>query len=696
MAYVDLITDETATNRYLIVMLPRRRLQGFSLVSGAVYSVPFSLGDVVSAKARGVALSAGTSSALSAGEYFHDVDAGLVYVRLSDDSSPNITWLVVEYEIHVATASAHWYRVPTDDTTRTVFFDEFVIQEPKIQQTMAEIASGYAPTQSSTMNLNNAEHWIEEHLSLSSFNGASILVYHWLGDLDVANIQLVMSGYMGKVSYSDDNCQISIVDRVDALTDEWRHEEGSSFVNLDDFPEADPQGVGKTIRRVFGIVDGFSPINVDYLAQDPTTSDNRVWLCVNGQSGLGEVVHTVPASPVSTTTRTYLTSTVGINVGDTLFLDGVTDYYVVVTAVDRSIVPFIEHDAIGAPLATGEAARRGFISRVTIVQDSVAYLAMYGRDYTVSTAMAGGCSGFTFSTSLEANLSMPKTLQATDRVIVRVYGPVNALTLDGPAFGGDDTRCGNMAAPAQMVLYTLKTILGFTDDDINAASFQQALLDSTAAIAMVIPSSASGKFPKTKDIILDVLKSALMRLSIASDGTWKLNALKPMGASVDAIDKTELIQNTFTVDYDYGDTASDVTVNYDAREASETADGINGGSRSVTVTSEAGTYLHEAKSTFSTDASLFYDEDASQLAARLSFLMGEPDMRVKFTAPTRFFVREISDEMLITREALPGFSFSLGVANTTENIILQVERSIDSTKLTLTDQKGVEDNAADW
>jgi hypothetical protein len=681
MAYADLLEDETVSSQYLMVLRPRRRVTTFTVVTGAIYSAPFDYGTVVKSWDGLTAMDEAASSALSPGEFFYDLTAQVLYVRLSGGGNPNTTWTTVAFELYCATIDAHTYRVPNDDTTAVVYFEPIIAKSPMIKQTTDGAEFGFSPVQTSNVTLINAEHVFERHMYDGSWNQAECLVYHWLGDLETANIKLVLNGLVLSYKLDPPRVELRVVDRIDLLSQEWATVGADAFFSTATFTEVDPNFVGKPIRMVYGRVDGHQPVNVDYLQDAPTTSDNRVWVTNTGQTGLAENTATVIASPTSTTTRTYMGSVVGFNVGDTVWLDKASDEYARVTAVGAN---YIDHTTISVACSTGNIVRRGFVGSVTIVQDNVEYVAHYGRDYTAGS-LAGGASGFTFSSSLETNLSMPETLRPVDRVWARVYGPTNITGL-----GTNDVRTGNMAHPAQVVFDALTRLLGVVSADIDTASFTAALTDQSSGVGIVVPqSSFDTTYPKYRDVFMQVLKSALGKLIIDADGLWSLLTVKPLGAVDYTIGDDEILRDSLQWDYSHEDLVSVVNVEYNRRELGITETG----SELVDVasaTSDVATYLHRTTDSKTERSAWIYEAEAQELANRLSFILGERRGTATLRTKNRFYATKLGNNIQIEREHMPGAVLSR------EHAVTQVEKGRTQVTLTLNDSKGIEDNAGGW
>jgi hypothetical protein len=434
VSYATNLTKEGINSQYLIVFKPRRLVSSWTLVSGTEYSAAFSYGEITLLYFNSVLQTKASDATLVDGTWYFDVDLNVLNVNFGVD--PATSDCVVVYELYFGTFDAHWYRDPVDSATRVVYYEPLITSSPTILSSSTDSLFGFLPSQSSSISISNATHILERHLYDSSFNNIDIDVYHYLDALTVDNMKFIFRGSCSAISYSDRAISFTIMDRNNIFDKEYRSNGDKSFYAKSMFPNLDPQREKRPIRTVYGVVDGFLPVNIGYKAEDPTTSDNRTWLCTATASQMGSVSSTVPASPSSTSTRTYLNTIAGFRVGDGIFIDNVgADDYALITAVNSTTVPYyVEHDPISNVAISTTTVNRYFISRIDINQRDIKYTALPGRDFTIYTDAVNNVSGFTFSSSLEANLSMAATLSPVDEVFCRVYGPKNDVTLGGSAY----------------------------------------------------------------------------------------------------------------------------------------------------------------------------------------------------------------------------------------------------------------------
>jgi len=148
-------------------MEPKRLITGWTLQGGAVYRAAFSaavpLGEVRTLKVNGVTYTLGTTTTPAAGEFFHDITAGFIYVRLLDDSDPSGAGksVIGFFERYFGTKTSQTWRVPTDDTTRVVDFEGLIQRSPKRKDSLKDVLFGFAPDQRTSITLINTDHNFE-------------------------------------------------------------------------------------------------------------------------------------------------------------------------------------------------------------------------------------------------------------------------------------------------------------------------------------------------------------------------------------------------------------------------------------------------------------------------------------------------------------------------------------------------------
>jgi hypothetical protein len=597
MAYADLLDNEGIKSQYLVVMKPRRVAQNWTLSSGTIYYTDFDYGTVVACVSNGTTLTESSDNTPASNEFYYDRTNMRLLVNVGAD--PTSAFIVATYEIYLGTFDAHWYRDPLSDTTDVVYYEPLIQRSPSVTSSSSDVLFGFLPVYTGQVVVSNLTQLLQKHMYDSSFSKADCYIYHYLDELTEDNIKLILKGIVTSFTVGDDSISFAINDRVDIFDQEYRNNQGNHFYSTADFPDCDPNYLGRPIRNVYGVVDGFVPVNISYVQNTPTTSDNRNWICIADDTNLGSVSTTVPASPASTTTRTYLTSADGFNVGDTVWLDSASgpgsDSFVNVEAVNKSGAHYIDHDvAAGGAAVTGSVAKRSFVGRVDFVKNGIVYNAKYGRDYT-ELIMGGGveAAGFTFVNNMETTIIGPSAtpLEVGDTVYARVYGHTNQVTLNAAPFGDESANTGNLAQGIPVLIDIMKNHMGIAESDIDITTFTALQSSVTDEVGFAIPAKATDSYPTYKQLVIDICKTLLLKFYTNGDIKWSASQLGPLGSVDKTIEDDEILNGSIEYAISYYDMVSAVLLQYAFREVNRAGNKSDAYS-THTVTSDETERLH--------------------------------------------------------------------------------------------------------
>lgn len=695
MSYSTLLSSEGIMSQYLVIIKPRYCLTDFTLISGTKYSKSFSLGQIIKLTSDGVLKTEATTSSLSDGQWYYDTDTSTLYLDIS--TAPSTKTIVITYEIYLGTFDSHWYRIPNDNTSREVYYEPLIKKSPSIALTISDALFGFMPSQSSTIVISNATHLLQEHIYASSFNNCDIDLWHWLDELSITNVNLIFKGLCGNITFSDSDLTISVIDRNQIFKNEYRHIVGDNFYGSSSFPNCDPNYLNRPIRKVFGYIENMLPVNIDYVNDSPTTSDNRTWIVTNDETNLGSVSTTVPASPACTTTRTYLTSTNGFRVGDSVWIDSITgsafDGFVYVTTVGAN---YIEHAAIGTLAAAGSTIKRNFVSNVKIFKNNILYSAIYGRDYTEYTDATNRVVGFTFTSTVESNLSIGSNLTPQDLIYCRVYGHKVTATLGGNPFGSNSTTTNSLTNGIVILYDFLKSYLGLSESEIDTSQFTSLESTITDEIGFALPYSRSNNFPYFSDIINRICQTLLLKIFLNADNKWTISQISPIGTPTKTIEDDEILINSYSHRFDYKDIISDVVVDYNKKEVSSRNEVAQDSYSSVNASSDIARYLHLIDKQKTFESFHFLESEAQILANRLCFIFSERLGIVELSTKNRFFNSLIGDEVTITRTRQSGYEYDADLDRSRNFSITSIQKSLNNINIELSDQKGIEDNQGSW
>jgi hypothetical protein len=684
MAYSTLVLSEGVSSEFLVVLNPSRKVTSWTDLGSNQHSNNFTLGYVGSVTIDGVAQTLIASSAVSSGEYYWDNANQLLYIYSTGTASD---FIVVTYELYYSTKGAHFPRIPTSAKSTTnvdVYFDPAVIKSASFKASLTDSLMGYLPSQSSNIIIGNPDHTLENHLYESSFSQKAVQIYHWLGDLETANIKKLLDGRMKNIRYSTDKLTINILDRVDIFNAEYRNT-NNSFYSTSDFAGVDPGFVGRPIRFVYGRADNVRLVNLDQELNAPTTSNNRIWSVREGAANTYTGV--VSAAPASTATRTYLEDTSGIDVGDLAWLDKAADEYVLITAVSRTGSEYVEHATLsGANAQAADTLKRGTLGNLYVNQGGTRYPCHYNRDYTES--VSNNVVIVTLKAGAEASMGI-STLDGSEEVDGRIYGEQNDVTKGGSGFGSDSAQYNSLTNPA-VILFDLMKQVGIAEADIDLTSFDTLSTQiSGEEIGFALPANLDGDFPTYKTLLTDIFRSNLVQLFLNTDGKWEVDYLKVLPTQDVTIDKTEILVNTISYRLDYNDLISDVIISYRYRE-------LYGSGLTKSTTSNTAKYLHGVSKQKTFKTYLIDGADATTLGTRLADIFGDRRGSIEFTCKNRFFNNYIGDIIQVSLEKHVGFSYTEGTENTRSYEIIDIDKSSNTVKLKCSDNKGIEDNSGDF
>jgi len=719
LTYASNLNNDSESSQFLAVMKPRR-VNSTTWVNdtGARFIQTFSFGRVIDLTEDGTTLTlVGSAGAVtgSPGSWFFDIADNTLYVHTPDSTTPANNTMVSIYELYVGTIDAYFNRDPTDSTSETVFFDGIITKIPKLKQQATQNFFGFAPTQLSQLSLTNITKFLQIHIFASSFHKADIKIYHVLGNFETANFKLFTTGIMGDIASSDTSIQINVFDNTN-LFDAFVRNSDLLSTARDFYTGAtigiqvtEPVYVSKPVRQVYGVVDGFVPVNVDYEVDTPLSTNNRDWLCIHNDNtgapafSAGDKSGSVTQSPTagSTTTKTNLVSADGIRVGDSVLLDA-GPFFVEALTVDKSGSPnFITHAAIAAPVTTG-LAKRHFIGSIKILHKGIIHTAFFTRDYTDLQLPAIEIIGFRFNgTAFGATPTIPtwpvgdELNPRDDKLFCRIYGPRVDSTIDITG-AVDSTETKNLTNGIAVLFRILKEGVGISSS-LLGTSFTTLLASISDELGFAISPLSTGGFPKYRTIINQILQSLLLKMFIDDSGVLQIAQTGPLGSVDKTLEDDEIVADSFNYSFGYRDIVSDVSVNYDFREVSERGTQLTDvGKKTIKDSSDTAKFLHNIKRDMIVDGLFYRSSEATTLARRLAFALGDRRGRLKLNTRNRFLDTDINDVVKIQRTRLAGFAFDKDTERTEEFSVNAHQKGFGNTQLEMDDQKGIEDNKASF
>jgi hypothetical protein len=700
-----------------VVLRPRRRVTSWTLSSGSVYYNDFSFGYVSGVSVNGTALALGSSSSLSAGQYYYDNTLQRLYIRKTSGTPSGSDWIVVTFELFLSTHECYWYRNPVDDTSQEVYWRGNITSPPTVSRNASDIIFGYIPTSVTGLTCVNDPYYFQEIIHDSSFNNADVLVYHQAGSLSTANFQQIFGGFCGSYSFDDKQISFDLLDKGYRMNEKWNNGGG-----LNTFPVSysgnlvDPARARTFIRSIYGqsILDATELIgvNLDYVDNSPGTSDNRDWGFQSSAIADPYLDITILATNTASDFDVSLADAKKLMVGDKVFGSIAGGYVCEITGIDLSTgnVTFDQ-----PPYVPGSTFRVMGIYGVKLIQNGVAYSLLTNRDYEDYNFNTGfGCYGLRLSSTAEANVSASTIDPANgDYIIAQVRGANPSATVGGSPFYSGILPHMN---PLHILYGILRNRLQIPEASIDTSTMQSLSTslrltgDFAPLLNISIPDILGDEPPTFGEAIAKVLTSCFLRMFINNEGKFTLSQIGEFTTADAAFTEDDLINIKY--EYRYGESGGAKIFTRPFEAATGKAQAISIPYYPYTENEyDANNYLHNNEffrdietrltpNTIDTTATTLdgiAEYGSTAIATtRYEQLVGERKCRVYCTIKSGAHGLDIGDFVTITRSRQPGFSYNTETTNSRNYVVIEITKSLGGVDLVLDDQKGVEDNTGDW
>ena len=230
-----------------------KKFKVFSLVSGAIYkrSVDFF---AIGASVNGLDLIQASSSALNSGEFYFDIEAGELFIRLSDDSDPSLAEIFVKFK--------HFYsnfpqNLPFDlDSGSEVYYEPAITRIGDLKLELDYENTGIAIESDSSINLLN-DFFInifDSHI----WENQRVSIYSWSPSILPSESRLIYKGFINNKSYSENDVGFNLRDQLSQLKQTIQM---GRFSSLDG--ELSANVLDKPKRLVFGRCKQLRTVGID-------------------------------------------------------------------------------------------------------------------------------------------------------------------------------------------------------------------------------------------------------------------------------------------------------------------------------------------------------------------------------------------------------------------------------------------------
>lgn len=312
--------DQAASEKVALVVLEAaKRLVGWELYSGSVYALEdFTHNVIASIKDSGTALTAVTTTSLSAGQYYHDRQNGVLYLRTSDSANPNGKFIVLTFKNFYSNFPCV---APHDLATgyRVEWLPYLRVTSSFGVELDSKDMIGFAVEGAGKIDLVNEQSYWKPVFDKWTFENQRVDVYSWNRLLPITEAKRIYRGRIQAKSYSLDSITFSLKDLINELR---------APVPLTDLSEASgaliPPSLQTAKQRVlYGYVKGYRPTSID---QE---------LPLTGYTITGTAAVTAASATVTGTGTSFLAQ---VSPGDELlFGSDTTKYTVSAVASDTSL-----------------------------------------------------------------------------------------------------------------------------------------------------------------------------------------------------------------------------------------------------------------------------------------------------------------------------------------------------------------------
>lgn len=267
-ANFDEFKDAEASEKVALCKLESsKRLLGWTLDSGAIYTIPFSEPIVDGVEVGGVTLVEASTSALSAGEFFYDKNNGEIFIRLIDDSDPNLSFIALFFFLFFST---HGAKLAHDLASgEVVFWEPFLKPLSSFGVQLDSEQIGVAIEGSGSVKFHNddvANDYWRPRYDKFVFENKRCFIYLWNPDLAATEAKLIYRGRVQGKRWSAGEISFTLKDRINELR------QPITLSNVSDLTgEFVPEAVADAKqRRLYGRISKLRPLNIDQLTDGTT------------------------------------------------------------------------------------------------------------------------------------------------------------------------------------------------------------------------------------------------------------------------------------------------------------------------------------------------------------------------------------------------------------------------------------------
>lgn len=263
--YLEFAQQSSSEKEGLVILEASRRLLGWVLHFGSVYKIENFPHQVLAPEAPiadtgAVMSSVGSAAAVTAGTYYFDRLAKVLYLATSDEVNPNGKFISCTFRLHFSRGGAKLPHDPSDPTSFKVYWAAMVQGVSDFTYGLDNrYQLGQAIEGQGSITLSNKQEYWRPIFDRYYFDNKRVLVYSWSPTLPVNEAKLIFKGRCSGKSYSFSSVQFKLTDNLSELRSPIPLED------LEDYPGARvPESLANAKqRRLFGYLFGNRPTNID-------------------------------------------------------------------------------------------------------------------------------------------------------------------------------------------------------------------------------------------------------------------------------------------------------------------------------------------------------------------------------------------------------------------------------------------------
>lgn len=285
MNYNDLSKKTTSIKEVLCHIEPVRKLNVFTLVSGAIYKKKIDY-YCISVNENDTSLVEASSSALNSGEFYFDYETFELYVRTSDDLEPDKKDIIATFRLFFSSMP---YDLPHDlNNGNSVYYEPLLRSNSPISFEIDEEQKGIALDSKCRLSLENENGFFDNIYDRLIFEEKRIKLWSWAPSILLSEARPIFNGIIKNKSFKDTLVTFNAVDLIGKLKEPLSlNLFSSSDGNLDEFELQKPK------RRIYGQVQQAKAIGIDKLLDGyqltSTISGNKNQTTITGSNFLDEL-----------------------------------------------------------------------------------------------------------------------------------------------------------------------------------------------------------------------------------------------------------------------------------------------------------------------------------------------------------------------------------------------------------------------